>query len=226
MDSFKPLSQGGLAMVDVASFWRSLKCTWTRRLLVTKAFCPKIITSGVLGPRDHFHETGIQMMDGLHVEADFIIVATGLTYRAPFSTIQVCIDGVDFKPGENLLYNGVMLSDIPNFLFIVPSTNASLTVKADIISLYFTKLLNHMKKEKIVKVVPKENPMDNVQREVKIAGLDWTSGDLTRAGSTLPKLGNKYPWNRGLNHYIFDFVNLTIKGLCLDSLEITKAKDS
>ena len=39
------------------------------------------------------------MKDGKHVEADFIIAATGLTlqHNSPFSTIKVCIDGVDFK---------------------------------------------------------------------------------------------------------------------------------
>ena len=99
-----------------------------------------IVTGGI----DHFTESGIQMKDGMHVEADFIIVATGLALQqnSPFSTIQVRIDGVDYKPGGNLLYNGVMLSDIPNFLFIIGYTNASWTLKADITSLYFTKLLN------------------------------------------------------------------------------------
>ena len=43
IDSFKLLNQGGLAMVDVKSFWQSLKCTWIRRLLNTDAFWPKIL---------------------------------------------------------------------------------------------------------------------------------------------------------------------------------------
>ena len=43
IDAFKPLNQGGLAMVDVKSFWQSLKCTWIRRLLNTDAFWPKIL---------------------------------------------------------------------------------------------------------------------------------------------------------------------------------------
>ena len=45
-----------------------------------------IVTGGI----DHFTETGIQMKDGLYVEADFIIVATGLALQqnSPFSTIQ------------------------------------------------------------------------------------------------------------------------------------------
>ena len=29
-DSLKPLKQGGLSMIDVSAFWKSLKCTWVR----------------------------------------------------------------------------------------------------------------------------------------------------------------------------------------------------
>ena len=43
VDCYKPLNKGGLAMVDVATFWQSLKCSWTRRLLATDAFWPKIL---------------------------------------------------------------------------------------------------------------------------------------------------------------------------------------
>ena len=45
-----------------------------------------IVTGGI----DHFTKSGIQMKDGIHVEADFIIVATGLSLQqnSPFSTIQ------------------------------------------------------------------------------------------------------------------------------------------
>ena len=42
-DSLKPLKCGGLAMVDIHVFWQSLKCTWVRRLLSTKAFWPEIL---------------------------------------------------------------------------------------------------------------------------------------------------------------------------------------
>ena len=128
---------------------------------------------------------------------------------------------LDFKPGENLLHNGMMLSDIPNFIFIIGYTNASWTLKADLTSIYFTKLLNYMKKQNLVKVVPKENPEDKIKREYNTGGL--TSGYFTRAGETLPKLGNKYPWNVGMKNYVYDYVNLSVKGLCFDSLEITKA---
>ena len=44
-----------------------------------------------------------------------------------------------------MMYNSVMINDVPNFGFIMGYTNASWTLKADIASIYFTKLLNHMK---------------------------------------------------------------------------------
>ena len=43
IDSLKPLKMGGLAMVDVPVFWKSLKCTWVRRLLSSSAFWPEIL---------------------------------------------------------------------------------------------------------------------------------------------------------------------------------------
>ena len=42
-DILKPQNAGGLAMVDIFSFWQSLKCSWLRRLLTSDAFWPKII---------------------------------------------------------------------------------------------------------------------------------------------------------------------------------------
>ena len=42
-DITKPQNLGGLAMVDIFSFWHSLECTWVRRLLTTDSFWPKIL---------------------------------------------------------------------------------------------------------------------------------------------------------------------------------------
>ena len=43
LDTFKPQKFGGLSMVDIFSFWKSLKCTWLRRILTTSAFWPEIL---------------------------------------------------------------------------------------------------------------------------------------------------------------------------------------
>eukprot|EP00092_Neocalanus_flemingeri_P079833 GFUD01099496.1.p1 GENE.GFUD01099496.1~~GFUD01099496.1.p1 ORF type:complete len:514 (+),score=122.08 GFUD01099496.1:53-1543(+) len=172
----------------------------------------------VTGHIDHFTENGIQMKKGNHVEADLIISATGLTIQPnfPFSTIKVSINGEPYKASTHLIYNGIMISDVPNLAFIVGYTNASWTLKADIASMYFTKLLNYMRKNKITKVVPREDPEANVKHENFSGGL--SSGYFTRSGDILPKQGDKFPWKGGVN-YILDLVQMTFGGFSTDSLE-------
>jgi len=171
----------------------------------------------VTGHIEQLTEKGIKMKNGEFVEADFIISATGLTMQNnfPFSTITVTIDGNPYKAGDHLLYKAIMINDVPNFGFVVGYTNASWTLKADIAALYFTKLLNHMKTNKITKVVPKET--DDVQHLSFNGGL--TSGYFARAAEILPKQGDKNPWIGGTN-YILDLISLTFGGFSLDSLRI------
>ena len=51
------------------------------------------------------------MKTGENVEADFIISATGLALQKnfPFSTIEVLIDGKEYKAPEHLIYNSIMI---------------------------------------------------------------------------------------------------------------------
>ena len=175
----------------------------------------------ITGNIDHFTENGIVMQDGQKVDTDFIITATGLNMQQnfPFSTIKVHIDGQEYNAADHMIYNTVMINNVPNFAFIIGYSNSSLTLKADIASTYFAKLLNHMKENNVEKLVPKEDQMDNVKRLYFSAGL--TSGYLVRSRETLPKIGDKAPWSA--NHYFFELFNLTFKKLSLNSLEMTVA---
>jgi len=172
----------------------------------------------VTGHIDTFTEKGIKMKSGEHVDANFIISATGLTMQQnfPFSTIKVSVDGKPYKAAEHLLYNAMMVSDIPNFAFIVGYTNASWTLKADIAALYFTKLLNHMRSNNIAKVVPREGSEGAVKRENFTGGL--TSGYFARSGAVMPKQGDKFPWKGGVN-YLLDLIQMTFGGISKDCLE-------
>merc|ERR1719431_1932661 len=116
----------------------------------------------------------------------------------------------------HVLYNALMVSDVPNFALIVGYTNASWTLKADIVSLHFSKLLNHLRDNKIVKVVPKKELSGDIKIENFDGGL--SSGYFNRAGSILPKQGDKYPWKGGVN-YILDLLSLTFRGVSMESLE-------
>jgi len=175
----------------------------------------------VTGHIDTFTEKGIKMKSGESIEADFIISATGLTMQQnfPFSTIKVTIDGTPYKASDHLLYNSMMVSDVPNFAFIVGYTNASWTLKADIAALYFTKLLNYMRDNTIAKVVPKDD--GGVKRENFTGGL--TSGYFLRSGNVMPKQGDKFPWKGGVN-YILDLIQMTFGGFTKDCLEFEMDK--
>ena len=109
-------------------------------------------------------------------------------------------------------------SDVPNFAFVVGYTNASWTLKADIASLYFAKLLNYMRDNKVAKVVPREDPKDPVNHEAFDGGL--SSGYFARAKDVLPKQGDRHPWKGGVN-YIVDLISMSVKSLSKESLEFT-----
>ena len=166
---------------------------------------------------DCFTEKGIKMKSGKVIEADLIVRATGLTFQPnfPFSTMEVSIDGKPYKPLEKMLYKSVMLSDVPNFAFIMGYTNASWTLKADIAASYFCKLLNYMRKNKLAVVCPRVAP-DVTDTGENMTGL--SSGYLTRALDSMPKQGSKHPW-RTLQNFLVDKFNLWWGGIEDESLE-------
>ena len=65
----------------------------------------------VTGHIDEITKTGIEMKSGEKVEADFIISATGLALQEnfPFSTIQVFVDGKEYRAPDHLIYNSMMI---------------------------------------------------------------------------------------------------------------------
>ena len=43
--------------------------------------------------------------------------------------LKVSIDGEEYNAPDHMMYNSVMLNDVPNFAFVVGYTNASWTLK-------------------------------------------------------------------------------------------------
>ena len=172
---------------------------------------------------DCFTPNGIKMKSGQLVEADLIVRATGLTFQPnfPFSTMEVTIDGKPYTPSDKMMYRSVMLSDVPNFAYIMGYTNASWTLKADIVASYFCKLLNYMHKNDFDVACPRVRPGVSTTDE-NLTGL--SSGYLTRALKKMPKQGSKAPW-RVVQNYLVDSFNFWWGGVNDGSLEfIPRAK--
>jgi monooxygenase len=83
-----------------------------------------------------------------------------------------------------------MLSDFPNFAFTLGYTNASWTLKADLVAEYVCRLLNHMDTGGYAVCVPRITDSSVTEEPL----LDFNSGYVLRALAGLPKQGSKEPW--------------------------------
>jgi monooxygenase len=151
---------------------------------------------------DHFTESGIRLKSGEQLEADIVVSATGLDLKF-FGGVDILVDGEKFSPSEKLNYKGVMLEDLPNIGFTFGYTNASWTLKADLTSEWICRLLNHMDKTGVHKVVPVNSDPDVTVDDF----LDFQSGYVQRSIGKFPKMGNKLPW-RLVQNYPVDMAML------------------
>ena len=144
---------------------------------------------------DTFTDDGLLLKSGEHLAADIIVTATGLVLRL-FSGMQLFVDETPVDLPKTLVYKGMMFSDIPNLAFAVGYTNASWTLKCDLTAEYVCRLLNHMDQHGFAFCTPRVND-PNIEEEPVI---DFNSGYVLRALSTLPRQGSKTPWRLHQNY--------------------------
>ena len=87
-------------------------------------------------------------------------------------------------------YKGMMLSGVPNLAMAFGYTNASWTLKCDLIAEYVVRLLDHMQRNGYRSVTPVEPPA-SVPR---LPFIDLTSGYIQRALAHVPAQGGRRPW--------------------------------
>jgi cation diffusion facilitator CzcD-associated flavoprotein CzcO len=142
-----------------------------------------------------FTEDGLLLESGERLEADIIVTATGLVLKL-FSGMQLEIDGALVDLPKTLVYKGMMFSDVPNLAFAVGYTNASWTLKCDLVAEYVCRLLNHMDHRGYSSCTPRVKDRDVGEQPV----IDFNSGYVLRALHTLPRQGLKTPWRLHQNY--------------------------
>ena len=125
--------------------------------------------------------------------------------------VQATIDGEPVKSSEHMLYNGVMLSDVPNMAMIIGYVNASWTLKVDIAADYICRLLNYMDKNNYDEVIPSGDK--SVMEEDTVMG-SLSSGYISRAADVIPKQGKQAPW-QVTNNYLEDRKSLKMQNLMM-----------
>lgn len=189
--------------VDMKHFTPSYN-PWDQRLcVVPDGDLFKTLRSGkasvVTDQIEKFTETGIQLTSGQHLDADIIISATGLEIQI-LGGIQATIDGQPLNTSQHMLYQGVMISDVPNMAMIIGYINASWTLKVDIAADYICRLLNHMEQNKYDVVIPQGDATELLDDTV-MGSL--SSGYIARAANVMPKQGKHAPW-KVTNNYLAD----------------------
>jgi cation diffusion facilitator CzcD-associated flavoprotein CzcO len=151
---------------------------------------------------ERFTEKGIRLTSGAELEADVIITATGLNLQA-VGGMQLTVDGKDVNLPDTVAYKGIMLSGVPNFALTLGYTNASWTLKADLVGEYICRLLNQMdaRGQQIV------TPLAPEAGQPLTPFLDLKSGYVQRSIDSLPKQGPAAPW-KAYQNYVRDLLLL------------------
>jgi monooxygenase len=175
----------------------------------------KAISSGrvtmITDQIQRFTPGGIRLRSGEELDADLIVSATGLTLVA-CGGIRLEVDGREVQPGKTVIYRGFMLSDVPNLAMCFGYTNASWTLRADLVSQDVCRLINQMDQDGFTQAVPRLAGADI--GEVRPL-LDLSSGYVTRSAHKWPQRGTRGPW-RFRQNYILDLISTRLGGMGRD----------
>ena len=207
---------------DVATHFTPRYNPWDQRLcLVPDSDLFGAIKSGraevVTDQIERFTPAGILLKSGKTIDADIVVTATGLKMQL-MSGLQVTIDGRPKDMAKTMTYKGMMYSDVPNLASSFGYTNASWTLKADLICEYVCRLLNHMDRTGTQICMPHGDPA-----VAELPWLDFSSGYVQRAAGVLPKQGATKPWLLPQN-YALDLVALRYCKVYDGTMKFSKAK--
>ncbi len=150
-----------------------------------------------------FDPDGIQLKSGGRVDADIIVTATGLNIQM-FGGASADVDGKPVVLKDRMMYRGCMVEGLPNLAVIAGYTNASWTLKADLVNAYMCRLIKHMQRKNYAMVVP---PMQADGRLEDTVMGSLASGYVRRGADQLPRQGRDAPWKL-MNDYVRDVPTL------------------
>jgi monooxygenase len=146
---------------------------------------------------ERFTKTGIRLASGEELQADIIVTATGLNLQL-FGGAAISRNGVPVELNDTMAYKGMMLTHMPNMAFTIGYTNASWTLKADLVSEFVCRVLKYMDANGFDTVEP-QHPGNSVDERPL---MDFTPGYVLRALDYLPKAGHVAPWRLKQNYLL------------------------
>ena len=155
----------------------------------------RVVTDTIAG----FDPDGVRLVSGRVLPADVVVTATGLQLRA-FGGIEPSVDGQRVDLSGEFVWQGAMVSGLPNFAVCIGYTNASWTLRADLSHRLVCRVLLHMRADDVAAVVPAP-PAGLRPRPL----LELAAGYIRRSVDEFPRQGDRGPWKVRQN-YLLDSV--------------------
>lgn len=196
-DGLKKRLANHVTDAQIEEFFTPRYNPWDQRLcLVPDADLFEAMKAGsasiVNGHIESFTETGIRLDSGEHLEADIIVTATGLNL-VTIGEMDIDVDGEKVDFSETWSYKGFGYSDLPNLISTFGYINASWTLRADLVSAYACRVLNHMRATGATTATPRLRASDaDMPRRPWVD--DFSAGYMRRMLPMLPKQGDREPW--------------------------------
>jgi cation diffusion facilitator CzcD-associated flavoprotein CzcO len=150
---------------------------------------------------DRFTKKGLLMKSGEELEADIIVTATGFNLSV-LGDIAFTLDGKPLDFAKTVTYRGMMLTGMPNMLWVFGYFRASWTLRADLLADFVCRMLKHMDAIGAKRV---EVALRKEDEDMKI--LDWMDPNnfnpnyLMRSMHLLPKRGEKPEWQHTQDYW-------------------------
>jgi len=155
------------------------------------------------------HAGGLTLASGAELPADILVTATGLRLLL-LGGMELTVDGRPVTLGELLAYRGMMAAGVPNAAFTLGYTNASWTLKSDLVAGYVCRLLDHLDRREYASVTPV--PPAGAERWATSPLIDLTAGYVLRDVHLMPRQGPRSPWRLHQN-YLRDLLTLRFGSL-------------
>lgn len=164
---------------------------------------------------ERFTERGIRLASGRELEADVIVTATGLELKA-LGGIALTVDGRPVAVPDTLGWKGLMLVDVPNLALTFGYTNASWTLRADLVAEHVCRLLRYMGRHGYTRVCAR---LTDPRVEPR-PWIELDSGYVRRGSPRFPRQGSRGPW-RHAQSYLRDLLLLRFAPLRHRALEFS-----
>jgi len=171
---------------------------WTQRLCmdadgdffrVLRTGEATVVTSAL----EAFTNSGVRLADGREIQCDVVVTATGLNLTTSPGKIKVVVDGETIKMSDKVTYRGLMISDVPNYAYIMGYIYTSWTLRAELSFQWTFNMLNQMEKAGHTTAVAKLRPQDlKSRRRLLIEG--FTPNYMTRVLNDANRQLEEDPW--------------------------------